>query len=118
MRHLNPDFCQQNHGITTAPPAGLKLQDLKTNYSLSSSLYAASYYNIATIKMQPEETMEKLLKLAEDAFRAVNETIDEKIAGFTDFAGQPPAAYRAEPRVKTFRGSKFIISIPEFWNSN
>ena len=101
--HLNPDFCQQNHGITTAPPAGLKLQDLKTNYSLSSSLYAASYYNIATIKMQPEETMEKLLKLAEDAFRAVNGTIDEKIAGFTDFAGQPPAAYRAEPCVKTFR---------------
>ena len=33
----------------------------------------------------------------------MNETIDEKIAGFTDFAGQPPAAYRAEPQVKTFR---------------
>ena len=31
--HLNPVFCQQNHGVTTAPPAGLKLQDLKLNYS-------------------------------------------------------------------------------------
>lgn len=100
--HLNPAFCQQNHGVTTAPPAGLKLQDLKLNYSLSSSLYAASYYNIATIKMQPEETMEKLMKLAEDSFKEVNRIIDEKIAGFTDFAGAPPVAYRAEPCVKTF----------------
>jgi arginine utilization protein RocB len=101
--HLNPAFCQQNHGVTTALPAGLKLQDLKLNYSLSSSLYAASYYNIATIKMQPEETMEKLLKLAEESFAEVNKIIDDKIAGFTDFAGKPPVAYRAQPKVKTFR---------------
>ena len=101
--HLNPVFCQQNHGVTTAPPAGLKLQDLKLNYSLSSSLYAASYYNIATIRLQPEETMKELLKLAEDAFVEVNSTIDEKIAGFADFAGKPPIAYRTQPKVKTFR---------------
>lgn len=101
--HLNPAFCQKNHGVTTAPPAGLKMQDLKLNYSLSSSLYAASYYNIATIKMQPEETMEKLVKLAEDAFHSANEIIDGRIAEFAAYSGAAPVAYRAEPKVKTFR---------------
>lgn len=101
--HLNPAFCQKNHGVTTAPPAGLKMEDLKRNYSLSSSLYAASYYNIATIKMEPQETMEKLVKLAEDAFQSANELIDEKAAFFKLFAGSEPVMYKAEPKVRTFR---------------
>ncbi len=101
--HLNPQFCQKNHGVTTAPPAGLKMQDLKLNYSLSSSLYAASYYNIATIKMQPQETMEKLLKLAEEAFLSANEIIDEKASFFESFSGSAPVMYKALPKVRTFR---------------
>lgn len=100
--HLNPDFCQKNHGVTTSAPAGLKLQDMKQNYSLSSSLYAASYYNIATIRLQPEKLMEKLIKLAEDAFEEVNRTIDQKIRGFAEFSGSEPMAFRAEPCVRTF----------------
>ena len=101
--HLNPLFCQKNHGVTTAPPAGLKMEDLKRNYSLSSSLYAASYYNIATIKMQPEETMEKLVKLAEEAFQSANRIIEEKAAAFAFFSGAEPVMYRAQPKVRTFR---------------
>ena len=101
--HLNPLFCQKNHGVATAPPAGLKMQDLKLNYSLSSSLYAASYYNIATIKMQPEETMERLVQLAEEAFKSANEIINERAVFFGAFAGAEPAVYRAEPKVRTFR---------------
>lgn len=101
--HLNPAFCQQNHGVTTAPPAGLKLQDLKLNYSLSSALYAASYFNIATIKLQPEELMKQLVEVAQESFEAVNAQIDEYIEGFTKFAGKPPIAFKAEPCVKTFR---------------
>ena len=79
------------------------MQDLKLNYSLSSSLYAASYYNIATIKMEPQETMEKLVQLAEDAFHSANEIIDAQIAAFTEFSGNQPPAYHAEPKVRTFR---------------
>ncbi len=101
--HLNPLFCQKNHGVTTAPPAGLKMQDLKLNYSLSSSLYAASYYNIATIKLQPQETMKKLVELAEEAFQSANEIIDERAVFFGALAGAEPVMYRAEPKVKTFR---------------
>ena len=100
--HMNTDFCESNHGITTAPPVGLKLQDLKQNYSLSSSLYSASYYNIATIKLQPEEAVQKLIKLAEDSFKAVNKEVEKQIQGFTEVSGAEPIAYRAEPCVRTF----------------
>lgn len=100
---LNPDFCQQNHGIATAPPAGLKLQDMKTNYSLSTSLFAASYFNIATIKMDPKEIMEKLKGVAAAAFDNAIALMKEKVDGFAKFAGRVPAHYEAKPCVMTYK---------------
>lgn len=101
--HMNPEFCQQNHGVTTAPPAGLKMQDLKLNYSLSSSLYAASYYNIATIKLEPEALVKRLTELAEEAFVEVNAYLDKRADGFAKLAGKAPKTFRAEPCVRTFQ---------------
>lgn len=99
---LAPGFCQQNHGITSAPPAGLKLQDLKENYSLSTSLYAASYFNIATIKMDPEETMKKLTAVAQRAFENAADLMRRKVEGFTELTGRVPAHYEAVPCVMTY----------------
>ena len=99
---LNPKFCQKNHGVTTAPPAGLKLQDLKTNYSLSTSLYAACYYNIATIKLSPEDTMKELVSVAETAFDRAIKLMQAKTAAFAEFSGSMPEHYEAAPCVKTF----------------
>ena len=49
----------------------IRMQDLKVNYSLSSSLYAASYYNIATIKLEPEKLMEMLTDVAFKSFEVL-----------------------------------------------
>lgn len=99
---LNPEFCQQNHGITSAPPAGLKLQDMKEFYSLSTSLYAAAYFNIATIKMNPEETVRKLKGVAQRAFENTADLMKAKVDGFTELTGKVPAHYEAEPCVMTY----------------
>ncbi len=101
--HINPVFCQQSNGITTAPPAGLKLQDLKANYSLSTSLYAVSYYNIATVKLQPEELMDQLLAVAEEAFASTVSIVEKNIEGFAKLAGRQPEAYKIVPRVMTYK---------------
>ena len=101
--HLNPIFCQQNHGITTAPPAGLKQQDLKTCYSLSSPLYAASYFNIATIRMEPENLMKNLIETAETAFENVLDFVKSRVEAFEKLTGTRPKAYTAKPCVKTFQ---------------
>lgn len=103
LMHLNPEFCQTSGGITSALPACLKQQDLKENYSLSSSLYAASYYNIATLKLNPEETMEKLVKLAGEAFDNANALVEKKVLQFETVSGHKPACYKAETCVKTFK---------------
>ncbi len=103
---LNPKFCQKNHGVTTSPPAGLKLQDLKTNYSLSTSLYAATYYNIATIKLSPEDTMRELISVAETAFDRAIRLMEAKAAAFAEFSGvelENLERYEAKACVKTFR---------------
>lgn len=103
LMHLNPDFCQTSGGITSAPPACLKQQDLKENYSLSSSLYAASYYNIATLKLNPEDTMKELVALAYEAFRNADNLVEKRAAQFELVSGNKPACYKAEPCVKTFK---------------
>lgn len=102
LMHLNTDFCQQNHGITTAPPAGLKQQDMKQTYSLSTALYAASYYNIATISLDPAETMARLREVAEEAFENTIKLVEKRAAQMQKLTGKAPAVYRAEPCVKTY----------------
>lgn len=102
LMHTNPLFCQNNHGITTSPPCGLKLQDMKENYSLSTTLYAASYYNIATIKLDPEDLMNKLKGIANEAFDNVIEIIKKNVDRFTKLAERVPDHYMPEPKVQTF----------------
>lgn len=102
LMHTNPLFCQNNHGITTSPPCGLKLQDMKENYSLSTTLYAASYYNIATIKLDPEDLMKKLVAVAGEAFDNAIEVIKKNVSGFEKLAGRVPDHYMPEPKVQTF----------------
>jgi len=102
LMHANPGFCQNNKGITTAPPCGLKLQDLTENYSLSTTLYAASYYNIATIKLNPEELMQKLTGIAQEAFDNAIDIIKKNVSGFEKIAGRTPEHYMPESKVQTF----------------
>lgn len=102
LMHSNPEFCQTNHGITTAVPCGLKMQDLKENYSLSTTLYSASYYNVATIKLNPEELMQRLTALAEEAFANVVEITEKNAKRFEEISGRKPEYYRPVPCVQTF----------------
>ena len=74
--YLNDDFCQTSYGEITPPPVCLKNLDLKTTYSVSTPLYTASYYNIVTVALNPEETMKKLTGIAEESFRAALDFVE------------------------------------------
>ena len=102
LMHANPEFCQTSHGITTAVPCGLKLQDLTENYSLSTTLYAASYFNVATVKLDPEELMQKLTDLASEAFANVVDITEKNVDRFEEISGRRPEYYKPVPRVQTF----------------
>lgn len=100
--HLNADFCQSAGGEITPPPVCLKNQDLKTTYSVSTPLYTASYYNIITVKLNPEEVMKKLVKMAEESFRAAIAFVEEKSLAYEKAYGVKPVRCPITPKVKTF----------------
>lgn len=100
--HLNVDFCQSSHGETTPPPVCLKNQDLKTTYSVSTPLYTASYYNVITVDLNPKETMEKLVEIAEESFTSALKFTESKAVEFRRRFGIDPVRYPITPCVKTF----------------
>lgn len=102
LMHANPAFCQSNHGITTAVPCGLKMQDLKDNYSLSTTLFSASYYNIATISLNPADLMDKLIAVGKEAFENTISIMNEKIKAYEQICGRKPEYYEPEVCVVTF----------------
>ena len=99
---MNVDFCQSARGESTPPPVCLKSQDLKTTYSVSTPMYAASYYNVITVDLNPEEAMEKLKKIAYDSFEAANVVYDDRALVYENKFGVSLQRHRPTPCVKTF----------------
>jgi len=103
LLHFNSGFCQQNMGETTPPPVCLKMQDLKTTYSVSTPLYTAAYYNIVTIKLDPEKAMDMLTEIGDRAFRNALSFMQQKQDEFEKVCGEKPVTYPIQPCVMTFR---------------
>ncbi|MGI6211489.1 MAG: M20/M25/M40 family metallo-hydrolase [Anaerovoracaceae bacterium] len=105
MRRLimDIDFCQSAKGEVTPPPVCLKNQDLKTTYSVSTPMYAASYYNIISVDLDPDAAMEKLKKIAADSFDAANAIYDERAAAYQEKYGIYPQRHKPETSVMTFK---------------
>ena len=101
--HLNPEFCQTSMGEITPPPVCLSFRDMKPTYSVSTPLYTASYYNLITVKLNPEEVMEKLLRIAREAVEASKDFVRAKAAEYEKATGANPVVYSPETSVLTFR---------------
>ncbi len=99
---LCPDFCQQSLGETTPPPVCLKSKDLKACYSVSTALYAVSYYNIISVDLHPGELMDRLKGICQAAFESALALRSQRIAGYQNSTGQKPSVRQYEPCVKTF----------------
>lgn len=75
---LNPVFCETEMNVTTAPPICLKLTDLKDLYSVQTPIYAISYYNLITLKLEPELLISKLKEICLRAFENCIDIISER----------------------------------------
>ena len=94
---MDVEFCQSAKGESTPPPVCLKNQDLKTTYSVSTPMYAASYYNIITVDLDPEDAFSKLKKIAYDSFDAANELYDKRAEEYEKAFGVKPLRHKPEP---------------------
>lgn len=99
---LNTSFCQTLRGSTTPPPVCLKMQDLKTTYSASIPLYAAAYYTMITMTLDPEELTEKLKSIAYDSMKAAIDLVDEKAKEYESLTGEKTVKYDYTPCVMTY----------------
>ena len=101
--HHNPDFCQTARGLTTPPPACLKMADLKEMYSITTPIYAASYYNLITLDLDVNELIEKLKKLALEAFRDAAALETRGVRAYEELTGETPGWAGAVPKVVMFK---------------
>lgn len=99
---LNPDFVESVGTDIGVPPVALKSIDLKTTYSCSTPMYAASYYTLATLCLDPKETVAKLTAIAEESFNAALEFVDARHKAYTEKTGIKAAKYNYAPCIKTF----------------
>lgn len=60
---LNHEFSESIINVNTQLPICLKLSDLKNLYSVQTSWYAASYYNLITLYLQPDLLIDKLKEI-------------------------------------------------------
>ncbi|MDO5714379.1 MAG: M20/M25/M40 family metallo-hydrolase [Tissierellia bacterium] len=78
MIDLNTDLSDTAQGETTIPPMSLRARDTKEGYTVQTALRAYGYYNFFTHGMSPEDVMEKMVYLAEDAFDKTIEYLNQQ----------------------------------------
>ena len=99
---LNPAFCQSRDGELTPPPVCLKMQDLKELYSVSTPLFAASYFNLVTVDLDAEALLQELLQLARESFVSALKQLQEQAASYGERFGVKVASSRIVPLVKSW----------------
>lgn len=99
---LNPAFSQSRDGELTPPPVCLKMQDLKELYSVSTPLFAASYFNLVTVDLDPEALLQELLQLARESFVSALKQLQEQAEAYTGRFGVKVASSRMLPLVKSW----------------
>lgn len=99
---LNPAFSQSRDGELTPPPVCLKMQDLKELYSVSTPLFAASYFNLVTVDLDPEALLQELLQLARESFVSALKQLQERAEAYTGRFGVKVASSRMVPLVKSW----------------
>lgn len=84
LMEYNMDFSDSFGEDITLPPSCLKQEDLKDLYSVQTPLYSYAYYNLLTLKMKPEEIMEKLKLIANNAFENTIKIFKDNYEKYSD----------------------------------
>jgi len=100
---LNPDFCDISGKQTTPPPVSLKQTDLKKLYSVSTPMFAISYYNMLTLTRTAEQLSAELKDLAREAFVSVLINNEDKRYRFSEMSAEKFHYTEVEPCVMTYQ---------------
>lgn len=102
LLELNTDFCDISKGIASPPPICLKQMDFKELYSVQTSIYAASYYNMITLSLNAAELTKKLKKLCGQAIENTLGIINKNIKSFEQISGNKINCLPIKPIVVSY----------------
>lgn len=94
---LHPDLADQALGETSPLPSWSYLRDLKEQYDVSTVLYAAGYFSVLHLKKTPQELLQRIYELSQEALDAFY----KKYEHLQDQAGQDHMI--ARPKVITYQ---------------
>lgn len=100
---LNPEFCDAVEGEVTLPPVSLKQRDLKTEYSVQIAKTACVFFNYATHSSTPDQVLEKMVKVGEEACESVIDTLNKRYEQFNKLANRPCTRLPWKTRVMTYQ---------------
>jgi len=100
--NLNPEFCDIVEGEVSLPPITLKQRDLKPEYSCQIAKTAVQIFNYATQCSTPDQVLDKMMKVAEECFQEVIDTLNQRYEAFCKIADRPFAKLPWEARVMSY----------------
>lgn len=105
----NPELCNRAFGETTMPPVSLKQTDLKPSYTVQTALASYVYYNFFSYSWSPKEVLEKLKKVAAEAFEAALATFENRKRRFAEMSGECFGKTSWKPRVLLYEEMENIL---------
>ena len=96
---VNTEFSDEDLGERSAPPAWSCVKDFKESYDASVPEYAGGYLSFLTLQKTPEEILEKLKEVCEEAFR---DTVDRLRREYKKLYGEGDNIPHFEARIKFY----------------
>lgn len=103
MLELNPDHSDSVEGFRVPVPVCLKHSDVKDAYSVSTPAASYAYFNYMTIVSSPDEILERLRHVGEEAFAEVLRNIQDRADRLQTLTGSKQKLPQVKPVVITFQ---------------
>lgn len=101
---LSLEFCDRYEQEITAPPTWLWLKDMKQEYDVSVPLRVSGYINMLSFETTPDEILNKLSKIAKEAFHQYIQKINSVYQIYSKFTSSPiDRNADFQPKVMTIR---------------
>lgn len=100
---LNPELSDSWGDFRVPAPVCLKQSDTKAAYSVSTPSSAYAYFNYMTVVSSPDEVLQKLKAIAEEAFNDVLRSIEHKADRLKALTGSKPKLTDIKPLVLTYQ---------------
>lgn len=102
LMESNTDFCSPHKGEFNSPPTCLKQSDLKELYNVQTPVYSYSYYNLLVLKLDSKDLIEKLKKIAYEAFNKALSVLNESRKKYAELTNTEFYEVSFTPKILTY----------------